>query len=247
MNKLYVYILVSLLIITVLGYSFGRPQQTKKPAESSPETQEIMSEEEVKEPNQGVNELSDNQAEVEAKVSGEYFYPINNYNQRVSIRSFSKSVKAGDEKSLDCGAVFSGFHTADDLEVIPSELNREVKVYAITDGLVKKVETVTGYGGLIVITHELEDQKVTAYYGHLDLKGASVQVEQKVEAGQPLANLGDHCSSETANERKHLHFGIHKGNQIDIRGYVDSESELNQWLNPKITFEELQAQEPKSE
>ncbi len=39
---------------------------------------------------------------------------------------------------------------------------------------------------------------------------------------------------ETDGERKHLHLGIHKGTVVDLRGYVDSELDLKNWINPEI-------------
>jgi len=48
--------------------------------------------------------------------------------------------------------------------------------------------------------------------------------------------LGDHESAETDGERKHLHFGIHKGSDIDMRGYVAIEEELENWIDPQTVI-----------
>ena len=47
-----------------------------------------------------------------------------------------------------------------------------------------------------------------------------------------LTYLGDQLSAETSKERKHLHFGMLKGTNIDFRGYVETQNELLTWYNP---------------
>ncbi len=160
-------------------------------------------------------------------------YPISRYNERITNRWYGKAITAADRQSLPCGAAFHGFHTGDDLEVTSDELNQEVPVFAITDGIVRQVGTVGGYGGLLVIQYNLDGQTVTAYYGHINLSKTVVKKGDIVKPGQKVSILGDNCSSQTAGERKHLHFAIHKGSLIDVRGYVQTESELQSWLNPK--------------
>lgn len=39
-----------------------------------------------------------------------------------------------------------------------------------------------------------------------------------------MANLGNGYSSDTDGERKHLHLGIHLGEVVDIRGYVQKKN-----------------------
>jgi hypothetical protein len=43
--------------------------------------------------------------------------------------------------------------------------------------------------------------------------------------------LGKGFSSETDNARKHLHLGIHKGKGINYRGYVNTQAELESWID----------------
>jgi len=52
--------------------------------------------------------------------------------------------------------------------------------------------------------------------------------------------LGKGYSDETDGERKHLHFAIHKGTKIDVRGYVQTKGELQDWLNPLPLLDNLQ-------
>lgn len=172
------------------------------------------------------------------------YYPMTRYDQRTTNRWHGKTITAADREPLHCGYPFTGFHAGDDLEVTAAELNQSVPVFAIAQGTVRQVADVDGYGGLIVIEHQLNNQTVTAYYGHVDLSRTRVQVDDTVRGGQHIADLGADCSSQTSDERKHLHFSIRRGTSIDVRGYVNTESELNQWLNPKTTLTQLGANQP---
>jgi hypothetical protein len=49
---------------------------------------------------------------------------------------------------------------------------------------------------------------------------------------QKIGMLGNGYTGETDGERRHLHFAIIKGHQIDFRGYVQNENKLNSWANP---------------
>jgi murein DD-endopeptidase MepM/ murein hydrolase activator NlpD len=163
-----------------------------------------------------------------------YYYPITDYNQRIQIHSYGTLVNPGDERVLVCGRAFSGYHTGDDLEIKPGEANIDVPIKAIATGTIKQVSWVSGYGGLIVADHNLKGQVVTAYYGHINLNSVSLKTGDGVAAGQVIGNLGQGCSQQTDFERKHLHFDIHKGTTLDVRGYVPSLSVLSQWLDPKV-------------
>lgn len=173
-----------------------------------------------------------------------YYYPIKGYTHRITNRWYGKKITTADRNPLPCGFPFEGYHTGDDLEVTAAELITPVPVYAIADGTVLRVDTVNGYGGLIVIKHELDGQAVTAYYGHINVNQATIKASDTVKAGQQLTVLGDNCSSQTDGERKHLHFDIHAGNEVDVRGYAPTQAELANWINPKEALAELKAQEP---
>jgi murein DD-endopeptidase MepM/ murein hydrolase activator NlpD len=172
------------------------------------------------------------------------YYPIKNYAARITNRGHGKTIVASDNKVFPCGAEFSGLHAGDDLEVFEEEIDEPIVVYAIADGTVRQAKEVGGYGGLIVIDHNLNGQVVTAYYGHVSLSKSKVKDGDKVTAGQPITVLGDQCSNETSNERKHLHFAIHKGTDLDVRGYVPTQGELAAWIDPKATLADLKAAEP---
>ncbi len=174
-----------------------------------------------------------------------YFYPMTNYSTRIKLREFGKLVVPGDMNSLVCGFAFSGYHTADDLEVFPAEKEAAIPVFAFAKGTIIEAQTVSGYGGLIVLRNEIENTIVTSYYGHIDLNSMIKTTGDVVEAGEKIAELGEGCSSETGGERKHLHFAIMNGEEIDFRGYVNTQAELIHWLNPSEILGSVSAREPR--
>ncbi|PJE76672.1 hypothetical protein COV05_03265 [Candidatus Uhrbacteria bacterium CG10_big_fil_rev_8_21_14_0_10_48_16] len=120
---------------------------------------------------------------------------------------------------------FSGYHVAIDLEA-PAD----TPVYAIDDGKVTYATTVSGYGGVMIVRHEVNDRIVSAIYGHLD--PASMRgVGESVAKGEQLAVLGEE-GEETDGEREHLHFAMYEGDEIRLQGYETVASAVNNWLNP---------------
>ncbi len=159
-------------------------------------------------------------------------FPISNFSDRITFRTFGQLVSSGEEKKVVCGKAFSGYHTGIDLETTPTEQNSDVPVYSISAGKVVLADFVSGYGGLIVIL----DSNRTIYYGHVNIASSTVKKGDTVILGEKLAVLGKGCSSETDGERKHLHFAIHQGQIIDVRGYVPTKSELSVWLDPNTNL-----------
>ncbi len=172
------------------------------------------------------------------------FYPMTRYTTRITNRSYAQKITPEDSKPLACGDPFEGLHTGDDLEVSSSELEGDSPVYAIADGTVLDVAEVSGYGGLIVTQHTINGQTYTAYYGHISTAKTTIKAKDAVTAGQRITVLGANCSAETSNERKHLHFALHKGSEVDVKGYA-SAAEISEWVNPKELLAQLGAQEPK--
>lgn len=134
---------------------------------------------------------------------------------------------------------FSGFHTGADLEIFSDELNKDMSVKALCTGQLRQKQTASGYGGVIVTDCTIQNQPVTVVYGHLALSTIKAGVGSTITAGDVIGTLGADKSKDTGGERKHLHLGIHKGKQIDIRGYVRTEKELDGWIDPKSIFANL--------
>lgn len=152
------------------------------------------------------------------------------YPERVSKIPFGLYVSP--ENSPVNSDRFKGYHTAFDFEVFDSELDKEVPVNTICEGTLLVKRFATGYGGVIVQQCVFNNQDITVVYGHLDLKSIPYSIGDTVKSGAFLGVLGEGFSEETDSERKHLHLGIHKGTEIDIRGYVQTEEELEQWISP---------------
>lgn len=172
------------------------------------------------------------------------YYPMASYDSRTTKRTYGQYFSATSTNDLTCGGHFTGYHNGDDLEIVGDELNSEVPVFAIADGTVRQLSRVNGYGGLLIIEYGLASQVVTANYGHIDLTQPQVSVGQVVTAGQVVGYLGTDCSTETDGERKHLHFSLHKGSSIDVKGYLQEEAELASWLNPAEFLKSLSPAEP---
>lgn len=127
---------------------------------------------------------------------------------------------------------FQGYHTGVDLEIYSEEVDVDVPVKALCDGKLLSARFASGYGGVVVQNCILDGQDVTAVYGHISLASMKAVVNSQLKAGDFLANLGGAYSRETDGERKHLHLGIHKGNAINILGYVQNKGDLDEWLDP---------------
>jgi len=126
---------------------------------------------------------------------------------------------------------FTGYHTGTDFETTETETSTAIPVYAICDGKVRFKGTVDGYGGVIILDCTINSQVVSVLYGHIDIASSPLTVGASVAKGGFVANLAPGYSAGTAGERKHLHLGIHKGSNIDYRGYVPTQGELSGWLN----------------
>lgn len=127
---------------------------------------------------------------------------------------------------------FSGYHTGADAETTSAEKNTDLPVLAMADGTVVFAGHVNGYGGVMVIRHIVNKETVTALYGHLRLASFTKKDNQTVKMGEKIAVLGTGFTSETDNERKHLHLGIIKGTTINYKGYVTTKSALSAWEDP---------------
>lgn len=166
--------------------------------------------------------------------------PMDNFNGRVTLNAFGNQpsrmrLDEAQYTDLVCasGKHYPGFHTAVDLEVTLEERNKPVSVYSIADGTVRQAWFVNGYGGLMVIEYNINGQAYTAYYGHMDVSTFTVKSGDRVKAGQKLALLASACTDANGHTRKHLHFGLHKGKDVVVAGYVDTKKELDNWIDPR--------------
>ena len=138
---------------------------------------------------------------------------------------------------------FTGYHTGVDVEILQHQQDSEIPIYAIADGIVELNRLVNGYGGVVILSFELDGKSYSALYGHVKVS-ADLDIGEQVSAGQFLTHLGRGFSDETDGERRHLHFSLKPGIDLDLRGYVQNKSELEAWLNPQEFFTAHSAAEP---
>lgn len=172
----------------------------------------------------------------------ELYYPVNSFVDRVTLKPFGIYVSL--EDSPVQSERFAGYHTGADAEILESEAEEDVWVYAMSEGTVLSIRTAQGYGGVMAIQHEVEGKSYVGIYGHLDLKSFLIEEGERVAAGQKLGILGDAHSEETDGERKHLHFGLIPGREVNWLGYVQAEEGLNGWIDPVEFLKSREAWEP---
>lgn len=157
-------------------------------------------------------------------------FPIDHAFDRAAKKGFG--LKVSPKHSPISPERFSGYHTGVDFETTPDEQESDVLVSTACDGTLALKKYASGYGGVAVERCKLDGADITVIYGHLRLSSVLAKVGQAFKAGDPLGVLGTGYSKETDGERKHLHFGVHKGAVVDIKGYVQRSSELGAWIDP---------------
>ena len=159
-------------------------------------------------------------------------WPLNDAEDRPTPLFFGLYVTPDpDENPIDPPERFTGFHAATDFEISWWEQKRDVSVYAICKGEIAFSGFSEGYGGLVTQYCTIKGEPVTVIYGHLAVDSL-IEKGTKAKAGEKLGILGAPRSHDTDGSRKHLHLGIRKGHGSDVRGYVQSEEELNDYLDP---------------
>jgi len=190
----------------------------------------IFKHEEVEIPN--VEEILEDLEIIEPKPESlTYYYPIDGFKENILLKPFGLYSTPGNSP-VD-PEHFTGYHTGVDIEITEDQIDEDVWVYAVADGTIEVIRTASGYGGVMVMSTIIDDESYFALYGHIDIKSISVEVGDEVTAGQKLAVLGEGYSVETDGERKHLHFSLYTGDNINLLGYVQNESELDAWVDPE--------------
>lgn len=164
-------------------------------------------------------------------IDNDLALPIADFKNRISKKSFGIYVTP--QNSPVQPERFQGFHTGVDVEY--EDISTDVPVFALEEGTVVFSQTVSGYGGVVIIEFPFEGQILNALYGHLRPESMA-QVGQGVKKGDQIGVLGTGYTSETDNERKHLHFAILSDNRIDLRGYVQDQPELSGWVDPMSLY-----------
>lgn len=166
---------------------------------------------------------------IQKNIPAQLTPPIDRALERVTKKPFG--IKISPRTSPVQPERFSGFHTGVDFETFPDEQNKDIPIVAVCSGSLLLKKYASGYGGVAVERCMLEDKDITVVYGHVRLSSMSAKQNDHISAGEMIGILGRGFSSETNGERKHLHLGIHNGTAIDIRGYVQNQDELAQWID----------------
>ena len=156
--------------------------------------------------------------------------PLEHALQRVTRKPFG--IRIEKETSPVQPERFAGYHTGTDFELLEGEQPHEVTVRAACNGSVVFRDWVSGYGGVLVQRCSLAGEPVTVLYGHLSLTSIAVNVSDALRAGDRLGVLGEGYSEETDGERPHLHFAVHRGEAVELKGYVQRPEELPDWQDP---------------
>ncbi|HOF42502.1 MAG TPA: M23 family metallopeptidase [Candidatus Moranbacteria bacterium] len=168
-------------------------------------------------------------AEVKKEENSDFAAPLDRAAERVTKKPFGIFISPGSSPVQP--ERFAGYHTGADFEVFPEEQDSDVFVRAVCEGRLLSKKSATGYGGVAVQACELENDSITVIYGHLDLGSVNAKIGDNIRKGDVLGKLGRGYSEQTDGERKHLHLGFHKGNLLDILGYVDSQEKLSDWID----------------
>lgn len=160
--------------------------------------------------------------------------PLDRAGERVTKKPFGLRITPGDSPIEP--ERFSGYHTGTDFELLPGEEPHAVTVRAVCNGAVIFRQWVKGYGGVVVQRCTLNGEPVTALYGHLSLDSVTAALKQTLKSGESIGTLGMGFSDETDGERPHLHLAIHRGESRELKGYVQTEKELNGWVDAMAAF-----------
>jgi len=157
-------------------------------------------------------------------TESEFILPIAEYGERLRYKAFGEFIQDR----------FKGYHVGDDIEY--DDEIREVPVIAIADGIIAYSGVVEGYGGLVIIKHNINGKILHSMYGHIDLSSTSLKVADNVSKGDFIGNLGADRSKDTDGERKHLHFALYEGDELRFQGYESSPEKVAYWINPYEFF-----------
>ena len=155
--------------------------------------------------------------------------PISEFSSRITKKPFGIYITP--ETSPVQPDRWTGYHTGVDIEY--EDILYDVPVRAIADGEIVLNKFATGYGGVVVIRHNISGQDILALYGHLNPQSLPSKSVKEVKQGQVIGILGDGYTEETDGARKHLHFSLIKKDALDIRGYVKTQEELADWYDPE--------------
>ena len=177
-----------------------------------------------------VTKQTENPIDTSVKVPSQVanlYEPVKDFKQRITKKPFGIFVTP--TSSPIKPERFRGYHTGTDSEY--GDITTAVPVNAVQDGTVVYSGYVSGYGGVLILTGNINNQPVRFLHGHLN-PSQLTPINTTVSANQQIGILGKGYSKETDFERKHLHFAIIKGTTNNFLGYVQNKNELSNWIDP---------------
>jgi len=161
----------------------------------------------------------------------EWRMPLTHGKERITKKSFGIHVLP--ENSPVSPERFSGYHTGVDFEILSGEEGMDVSVVSVCAGAVTFRHWVKGYGGVLIQECALPNaDRVSVLYGHLNINSILLSVGDTLSVGDRIGLLGEAYSDQTDGERKHLHLSVHIGSARELRGYVEKNDELKEWMDP---------------
>ena len=165
----------------------------------------------------------------EEKKIPKFTEPIDNALERITKKPFG--IKISFTNSPITPEKFSGYHTGVDFEIVEEEIEMDIPIFAICTGPIILKKWINGYGGAVVQRCLLDNEDITVLYGHLKLSSIQKNINDNNQLGNQIGILGKGESTDTDDERKHLHLGIHKGNKINLLGYAQNQKDLQNWID----------------
>lgn len=160
-------------------------------------------------------------------VQSIYAEPVAGYVSRVTKKPFGIYITPATSPIQP--ERFTGYHTGADAEY--QDVAADVPVNALADGKIVLSETASGYGGVFMVSFDLNGVQHTALYGHIR-PSSLPKIGRIVSKGEQIALLGTGYSTETDGERRHLHFAVLSDNSLNIKGYVSTKAQLSSWIDP---------------
>ncbi len=161
-----------------------------------------------------------------------FAFPITQFKERITKKPFGIYITP--QSSPVQPERFTGYHTGIDVEY--QDITKDVPVYAIADGEIIYSNFVSGYGGVLILKINISGSVHSILYGHL--RSSSLPNTGKtLEKGEQMAVLGTNNSVETDSERRHLHLSVLSDDRIDLKGYVQNQSELSGWIDPLTLYQ----------
>ncbi len=234
MKKVSLFLIVIIIVITIaitIFFYFKFRNEKQNNENQLPENKEMKQDVNNVDNNENkinINETENNiNTEAEKVDNNKPIEPIAEFEKRITKKPFGIYITP--QNSPVQPERFQGYHTGSDVEY--EDVENEVEVFSIADGNVILSRWVSGYGGFLAITHNINNENIISLYGHLN-PDSLININSEVKKGDKIGILGRGFTNETDNERKHLHFAILKGSSLDLRGYVQSKGELDKWYNP---------------